>query len=276
MEEGCLIPSDPAFWDNFYGQASSEGSSSQDPFEWYLSFDLARQCFESFLSAELLVLQVGCGTSTLAQELLQAGLARHVLSIDSCAPAIRRMQRAATQQRAPRKKQQQRRGRRRGGTGDPRTIGGISLDIAGSATELEPNGASYWLMDACKLSFPDSSFDAVVDKGTLDAMLSIEDEEASQCWKMMQEINRVLKPNGVYLVISGHPKDWVMRVFEKSGQWMTDQGGIESRPLQVPLGTDGPNEKQEGGKEYFSTCTFWALRKNTLEPAEERAIPSAG
>lgn len=44
---------------------------------------------------------------------------------------------------------------------------------------LKPEGASYYLMDACALGFPAESFDAVVDKGTLDAMLSIGDEADS-------------------------------------------------------------------------------------------------
>jgi hypothetical protein len=46
---------------------------------------------------------------------------------------------------------------------------------------LRPNGASYYLMDACALDFPAASFDAVVDKGTLDAMLSIDGDE-TQSW----------------------------------------------------------------------------------------------
>lgn len=39
-ETGELIPSDPAFWDHFYGP---EGEASGDVFEWYLSFEHARQ-----------------------------------------------------------------------------------------------------------------------------------------------------------------------------------------------------------------------------------------
>lgn len=47
--------------------------------------------------------------------------------------------------------------------------------------ELAAKGETYFLMDACALTFSAGSFDAVVDKGTLDAMLSIEDEEQSWC-----------------------------------------------------------------------------------------------
>lgn len=46
--------------------------------------------------------------------------------------------------------------------------------------QLADKDATYHLMDACAMDFPSHSFDAVVDKGTLDAMLSVEDEEQSR------------------------------------------------------------------------------------------------
>ena len=105
-DTGELIPSDPAFWDHFYGP---EGEASGDVFEWYLSFEHARQvptcppatsssaraevrfnlepthlssssraqCYERFLSADSMVLQVGCGTSTLAHDLINCTLQPH-------------------------------------------------------------------------------------------------------------------------------------------------------------------------------------------------------
>lgn len=207
-ETGELIPSDPAFWDHFYGP---EGEASGDVFEWYLSFEHARQCYERFLSADSMVLQVGCGTSTLAHDLINCNLARHVVSIDTCAPAIEQMQALSAPQQRPatNKKPSHGRGRgkRKGGgqsaAPEPAGAAGIPLTIDGSVVMLKPEGASYYLMDACALGFPAESFDAVVDKGTLDAMLSIGDEADSCCWQMLEEIARVLKPDGLYLVVSG-------------------------------------------------------------------------
>mmetsp|Transcript_12368 Transcript_12368/g.24539 ORF Transcript_12368/g.24539 Transcript_12368/m.24539 type:complete len:209 (+) Transcript_12368:39-665(+) len=56
-------------------------------------------------------------------------------------------------------------------------------------------------MNMCALEFPDESFDAVVDKGTLDSILCGEGSTANVA-KMCQEVSRVLKPSGVYMVIS--------------------------------------------------------------------------
>lgn len=56
-------------------------------------------------------------------------------------------------------------------------------------------------MNACALDFPDESFNAVVDKGTLDSVLCGEGSTANVA-KMCMEISRVLKPNGVYFICS--------------------------------------------------------------------------
>ena len=53
--------------------------------------------------------------------------------------------------------------------------------------------------------FGDATFDAAVDKGTLDAILCGENSTAN-AQKMLSEIYRVLAPTGVYVVISyGQP-----------------------------------------------------------------------
>jgi ubiquinone/menaquinone biosynthesis C-methylase UbiE len=60
-------------------------------------------------------------------------------------------------------------------------------------------------MDARNMEFDNASFDAAIDKGTLDAILCGEGSTANAN-KMLSEIHRVLKHNGVYFVISyGQP-----------------------------------------------------------------------
>ena len=56
-------------------------------------------------------------------------------------------------------------------------------------------------MNVCALDYPDESFNAVLDKGTLDSVLCGEGSTANVA-KMCMEISRVLKPNGVYFVCS--------------------------------------------------------------------------
>ncbi|KAH8498923.1 hypothetical protein H0E87_017731 [Populus deltoides] len=62
-------------------------------------------------------------------------------------------------------------------------------------------------MDARDMSFfPDKSFDAVVDKGTLDSLMCGSDAPISSV-KMLGEVSRLLKPGGIYMLITyGDPK----------------------------------------------------------------------
>ncbi|CAG9332810.1 unnamed protein product [Blepharisma stoltei] len=60
-------------------------------------------------------------------------------------------------------------------------------------------------MDGRNMEFDDATFDAVIDKGTLDAILCGENSTA-HANKMISEVYRVLSPTGVYVVISyGQP-----------------------------------------------------------------------
>ena len=49
--------------------------------------------------------------------------------------------------------------------------------------------------------FQNGEFNVVIDKGTLDTILCGDNSEAN-VEKMLIEINRVLKPNGVYICLS--------------------------------------------------------------------------
>lgn len=59
------------------------------------------------------------------------------------------------------------------------------------------------LMDMTQMSYPGGSFDAVVDKGSLDALMSEDSEAVSlKASAFFAEINRVLTDSGVYLLVS--------------------------------------------------------------------------
>ena len=55
-------------------------------------------------------------------------------------------------------------------------------------------------LDVLKLPFPGGSFDAVVDKGTLDALLCRGVDDAQ---RMVTEMYRVLSKDGVFLQVRG-------------------------------------------------------------------------
>mmetsp|Transcript_23577 Transcript_23577/g.35415 ORF Transcript_23577/g.35415 Transcript_23577/m.35415 type:complete len:263 (-) Transcript_23577:182-970(-) len=59
----------------------------------------------------------------------------------------------------------------------------------------------WYYMDAAKLRFPDNTFDIVLDKGCMDSMLC-GNKGRYETGKMLQEIDRVLKPDGAYILIS--------------------------------------------------------------------------
>lgn len=65
-----------------------------------------------------------------------------------------------------------------------------------------------WLeMDAMDMSFEDETFDIVIDKSTLDAILCGNDSFLNAA-KMIMEVQRVLKTGGLYVVISyGSPQN---------------------------------------------------------------------
>ena len=53
------------------------------------------------------------------------------------------------------------------------------------------------------MEFQNESFEVVIDKGTLDALMSDQREEViAECDKMFNEIDRVLKYNGRYICVS--------------------------------------------------------------------------
>merc|ERR1711862_753416 len=60
-------------------------------------------------------------------------------------------------------------------------------------------------MGACAMELPEGKFNVVIDKATIDSVLCGEGSTYN-AQKMLQEVSRVLQPNGVYISIShGQP-----------------------------------------------------------------------
>ena len=62
-------------------------------------------------------------------------------------------------------------------------------------------------MDARRLPLRSGVFDIVLDKGTLDALLTDEVHGMRNATAMVREVRRTLSPGGVYLVVSHSPSD---------------------------------------------------------------------
>jgi len=69
-------------------------------------------------------------------------------------------------------------------------------------------------MDATNMTFEDNSFDVVVDKGTLDAVICGKDTQIIS--KLIQEMTRVVKPQGQVFIISHGTPESRKSIVEKS------------------------------------------------------------
>ena len=69
--------------------------------------------------------------------------------------------------------------------------------------------------DIHHMSYPDESFDVVIDKGTLDAIIC-GDEATCFPDKVLLEVKRVLKKDGVYICITFGMPENRMDYFQKS------------------------------------------------------------
>lgn len=68
-------------------------------------------------------------------------------------------------------------------------------------------GLHFEVMDVCDMKYKEETFDLIVDKSTIDALLC-GDHSFMIVAKMTKEISRVLKTGGVYLIISyGQPEN---------------------------------------------------------------------
>lgn len=80
-------------------------------------------------------------------------------------------------------------------------ISSVAIDMMRRKYEQVPQ-MKYMQMDVRDMSFfPDDSFHSVIDKGTLDSLMCGNNAPISAA-QMLGEVSRLLKPGGVYLLIT--------------------------------------------------------------------------
>ncbi|NXA34160.1 MET13 protein, partial [Eudromia elegans] len=167
----------------------------QRPFEWYGALPELRAVLRRYVRPRDKVLVVGCGNSELSEQMYDAGLCEDIVNIDVSEAVVRQMQERSASRR-------------------PRM--------------------SYLLMDALQMDFPDALFQAVLDKGTLDAILADEDAATlAKADRMFAEISRVLQVGGRYLCVSLAQA----HVLKKAVEFFSQEGWVV-RVHQVPSGGD--------------------------------------
>lgn len=108
-------------------------------------------------------------------------------------------------------------------------------------------------MNCCALDFPDETFDVVVDKGTLDSVLCGEGSTANTA-KMCSEVSRVLKPNGVFLIVSYGVPDNRLNYLEKEDiySWHVSTHTV---PKPTVSAAAVPSAEDASGLHYIYVCT---------------------
>jgi SAM-dependent methyltransferase len=137
--------------------------------EWYIAYQdspkLQQLIARAIPDKEACVVQVGCGNSRLAPGLVDDGW-RNLVNVDISRAALQQMQRR----------------------------------YARSHPDM-----GFLLADATHLKdWSDGCIDAVVDKGTLQSLMLLQDGIV-RCQKFASEMHRVLRPGGVMIQILGRP-----------------------------------------------------------------------
>ncbi|KAL0234319.1 hypothetical protein PCE1_001355 [Barthelona sp. PCE] len=117
---------------------------------------------------------------------------------------------------------------------------------------------TFQVMDTRRMTFDDESFDVVVDKATLDALLCGR-ESFDNAYLMNKEVQRVLKPGGVFICISYGTPDSRLDHFSRHGlNWTT-----ETKTIPKALATDDPSNPSS----YFYVYVM-RKRQSNVDDAE--------
>ncbi|ELW70919.1 Methyltransferase-like protein 13 [Tupaia chinensis] len=165
-------------------------------FEWYGTYLELCGVLHKYIKPREKVLVIGCGNSELSEQLYDVGY-QDIVNIDISEAVIRQMK--------------ERNGGRR-----PQM--------------------SFLKMDMTQMEFPDASFQVVLDKGTLDAVLTDEEDKTlQQVDRMLAEVGRVLQVGGRYLCISlaqAHVLKKAVGHFSREG-WMVRVHQVANSQDQV-------------------------------------------
>ncbi len=167
-------------------------------FEWYGEYTDLCHVLHKYLKPSSKILMAGCGNSKLSEDLYDAGL-ENIDNIDISSIVIRQMQ---------------------------------------AKNESKRKSMMFTKMDILNMTFEDSRFDSVVDKGTLDAIYSnTDDQTVTMVEKMFCEISRVLKVAGRYICITlaqDHILEKILEYFESG--WLVRVHKVELEADQEMVG----------------------------------------
>jgi ubiquinone/menaquinone biosynthesis C-methylase UbiE len=108
-------------------------------------------------------------------------------------------------------------------------------------------------MNVTALDFPDETFDVVMAKATLDAVLCGEGSTANVA-KFCSEVSRVLKPTGVFFIVSYGVPDNRLNYLEKEDaySWTVT---VHTVPKPTVSAAAVPSAEDANGVHYIYVCT---------------------
>lgn len=184
-----------------YGEPSywdNRYNQEESPFDWYQNYSALAPLLSTFLSPTNRVLVIGCGNSTFSEGMADDGY-EDIVNIDISNVVIEAMQKKYANH--PRLK--------------------------------------YMTMDVRDMStFVTGSFDAVIDKGTLDSILCGSNSKQNSS-KMLEEVARVLKDKGIYILITYGAPSYRLNLL-KSIKWK-----IKLHVIEKTIVGAKPEDKQK-------------------------------
>ncbi|KAI0629369.1 S-adenosyl-L-methionine-dependent methyltransferase [Trametes polyzona] len=168
------------YWDQRYSQESEDSS-----FDWFKSYnDIAEIMRELIPDKSSRILMLGCGNSTLSQDMYDDGY-KKIVNTDYSGILIEKMRHKHEQSRP----------------------------------EME-----WHEMDIRDLKFDDDSFDIAIDKGTMDAMMTAKadvwdppEEVVQNCNREVDEVLRVLRKGGIFIYLTFGQPHFRRRYLERPG-----------------------------------------------------------
>mmetsp|Transcript_21543 Transcript_21543/g.25464 ORF Transcript_21543/g.25464 Transcript_21543/m.25464 type:complete len:282 (-) Transcript_21543:99-944(-) len=165
------------FWDDFYFEEF-------EPFEWYHPYAMIRGIIRKYAAEDDLIINLGCGNSRLAEDMVEDGY-ENLMNIDFSRIVIQQMNEKFE---------------------DPEILAPakcefVQLDITDMSVDPMAN--------EIKRGIPNGTYDVALDKGTLDSMFTSEQADRI-VKKALHEIDRILKPDGVYIIMSYNTPDMML------------------------------------------------------------------
>jgi EEF1A lysine methyltransferase 4 len=204
----------------------------KEPFDWYQRWSGIKDVVTQYVKPGNRILNVGCGNSKLPEEMHEDGYTL-ITNIDISSFAIEDMHHR----------------------------------YAHMFADMQ-----FMRMNALKMTFEDASFDAIIDKGTLDSILC-GDRSSIMAHRMLSQVYRVLTAGGVYIVISYGPPENRLKYFNKPQfKWEVFCYKI-AKPVLSNTFTLAMDQPDDPGVHYIYVCQ--RANPRAIKNVTPSPIPSA-